>query len=168
MRRPVSLLLIIILPPLLVLGSVDRRSYLDYFSYALQWPVPCRPLHITAVTLLNAPLLAAGRRRFVPAVRILAGDGAVLLASDFAPAADADHPQAVWLYCGALAVGCGGRGCLGLPLWPQSGAFWAEPGSGDALHLAIAQRTQLRLHTADQQLLNVAAALDLSDLVQAV
>jgi predicted nucleic acid-binding protein len=40
--------------------------------------------------------------------------------------------------------------------------------SGDALHLAIAQRTQLRLHTADQQLLNVAATLDLSDLVQAV
>jgi predicted nucleic acid-binding protein len=40
--------------------------------------------------------------------------------------------------------------------------------SDDALHLAIAQRTQLRLHTADQQLLNVAAALDLSDLVQAV
>jgi hypothetical protein len=120
-----------------VLGSVDRRSYLDYFSYALQWPVPCRPLHITAVTLLNAPLLAAGRRRFVPAVRILAGDGAVLLASDFAPAADADHPQAVWLYCGALAAGCGGRGCLGLPLWPQSGAFWAEPGSGDALHLDL-------------------------------
>jgi predicted nucleic acid-binding protein len=40
--------------------------------------------------------------------------------------------------------------------------------SGDALNLAIAQRTQLRLHTADQQLLNVAATLDLSDLVQAV
>ena len=40
--------------------------------------------------------------------------------------------------------------------------------SGDALHLAIAQRTQMRLHTADQQLLNVAAALDLSDLVQAM
>lgn len=40
--------------------------------------------------------------------------------------------------------------------------------SGDALHLAIAQRTQLRLHTADQQLLNVAGALGLSDLVRAV
>ena len=40
--------------------------------------------------------------------------------------------------------------------------------SGDALNLAIAQRTQLRLHTADQQLLNVPAALDLSDFVQAV
>jgi predicted nucleic acid-binding protein len=40
--------------------------------------------------------------------------------------------------------------------------------SGDALHLAIAQRTQLQLHTADQQLLNVAGALGLSDLVRAV
>jgi predicted nucleic acid-binding protein len=40
--------------------------------------------------------------------------------------------------------------------------------SGDALHLAIAQRNGVQVHTADQQLLQVAAALDLHGLVQAV
>ena len=40
--------------------------------------------------------------------------------------------------------------------------------SGDALHLAIARRNHLRLHTADQHLLQVAGALDLAELVQAV
>ena len=103
-------------------------SYLDYFAHALRWPVPYRPVRITAIALVTAPLTSG--RRFAPAIRIAAADGSAPFFTDF--------------QTDGVEEGTGSRqrtgGCMsGLFRRPQSGVFSVEPGSQDILYLNLRQ-----------------------------